>query len=270
VDVAVTDPTQDVVASGYDAVYEAMPRSKTLLRIWREHALGRGYPAAFEHISFLTFAEMRRMAEALRLAPGAHLVDLACGAGGPGLWIAREARARLTGIDLSSVGVAQATERAATLELSTAARFATGSFSDTALADAWADAAMSVDALQYAPDKSAAFREAARFIRPGGRLAFTAFELDPESAAALPVLGVDPVYDFGPALSSAGFDVDVYEETVGWRERLAGAYGAINAARETLIEEMGERAANSLLFETTLTLERHPYRRRVFVEAARA
>ncbi len=264
-----TDPTQDVVASGYDAVYDAMPRSDTLRRIWREHALGPGYPQGFEHISFLTLDEMRHMAAALRLERSAHLVDLACGAGGPGLWIAREAGARLTGIDLSAVAVAKATERAEALGLSESARFAIGSFAETGLDDASADAAMSVDALQYAPDKAAAFREVARILRPGGRLAFTAFELDAARVAGVPVLAVDPVADYSAALFSAGFDVDLYEETDGWRDHLTGAYGAINAARETLIEEMGERAANSLLVETTLTIERQPYRRRVFVSATR-
>ena len=38
---------------------------------------------------------------------------------------------------------------------------------------------MTVDALQYAPNKVQAFAEVARILRPGGRFAFVAFELDP-------------------------------------------------------------------------------------------
>ena len=44
------------------------------------------------------------MRATLDLHGGEWLVDLACGAGGPGAWMARTTRASLVGIDLSSVG----------------------------------------------------------------------------------------------------------------------------------------------------------------------
>ena len=121
------------VAAGYDLVYEAMPRSPTLAGIWREHACGRDYPAGFEHISFITLDELRTLVRELRLTPGARLVDLACGMGGPGLWIGREADAGLTGIDISPVAVAAATARARSLGPHGRARFTQGSFADTGL-----------------------------------------------------------------------------------------------------------------------------------------
>jgi len=49
---------------------------------------------------------------------------------------------------------------------------------------------MSEDALQYALDKRAAVTEMARILRPGGRLVVTVYELEPERAAGLPILGV--------------------------------------------------------------------------------
>ena len=94
-----TTTDESRVAAGYDLVYEAIPRSQTLARIWREHACGPDYPAGFEHISFITLDELRTFIRELRLAPGSRLVDLACGMGGPGLWIAREAEAELIGVD---------------------------------------------------------------------------------------------------------------------------------------------------------------------------
>ena len=33
-----------IVAQGYDAVYEAMPRSPTLLKIWKDQVAGDDYP----------------------------------------------------------------------------------------------------------------------------------------------------------------------------------------------------------------------------------
>ncbi len=124
---------QQRVAAGYNAVYAAIPKSPTLARIWREHALGDDYPAGFEHISFVTLAELGTIASELRLDANSAFVDLACGLGGPGLWVARETGAQLTGIDLSSVAVAGAREPAAGLGLSGVAQFSGGTFAETGL-----------------------------------------------------------------------------------------------------------------------------------------
>ena len=119
------------VAAGYDVVYAALPRSATFARIWREHAAGADFPEGFEHISFVTLAELHRMTDALQLSPDALLVDLACGMGGPGLWIARERGARLRGVDVSPVAVAAARACAEALGLSAISEFSRGSFGET-------------------------------------------------------------------------------------------------------------------------------------------
>jgi SAM-dependent methyltransferase len=263
------DETVERIAAGYDAVYAALPNSPTFARIWREHALGPAYPAGFEHISFLTLDEMQAMTDALALSPGSTLLDLACGMGGPGLWIARESTANIVGIDISPIALDHARSRAEAIGMSQSARYMPGSFDNTGLDAASIDGALSCDALQYAPDKKAAFAEAARVLRSGARLAFVAFELDPDRLASVPILGDDPVADYGPLLEQAGFDIERYEETPGWRERVTAAYEALAAARPSLLEELSEPATNALLGEITLTLQLRPYRRRVFAVARR-
>lgn len=188
---------EDLVASGYDAFYSSWGRSPTLRRIWREHVTGPDYPEEFAHISFLPLAHLRTLAEGLNLAANQLVVDLACGAGGPGLWVANESGARLLGRDLSPVAVERAKERAATLGMAARAAFAQGSFEQTGIDSASADAVMTVDALQYARDKRKALVEVARILCPGGRFAFVAFELDAERVAGLPVWD-DPVSDYRP------------------------------------------------------------------------
>jgi ubiquinone/menaquinone biosynthesis C-methylase UbiE len=259
----------DPVAAGYDLVYGATPKAPTLRRLWREHACGIDFPEAFYHISFVTIDELTRIASELRLEAGRTFVDLACGMGGPALWLAHTTGARTIGVDLSPVAVKLATDRAAALALGAQARFVQGTFAGTGLEDASADAAVSEDALQYAPDKDAAFREAARILRTGGRFAFTAFELDAGVVRGLPVLGTDPVEDYRPALERAGFRVDTYERTRGWPQPTIEAYQALLDHRAELIDEMGEAAANALSGELTLTLQLRPYRSRVFVCATK-
>ena len=263
------DIDKSIVAAGYDAVFEATPRSPTLRRLWREHASGTDFPEGFDHISFVTLPQHRRMVEELRLSPGGTLVDLACGMGGPALLAARETGARLIGVDFSTVAVGLATERAAALGMSDTAKFVVGSFANTGLDDASADGAMSEDAIQYVPDKTAAIKETARILRPGGRLVFTAFELDPDHARVLPVIGEDPVDDYRPLLEAAGFNVEAYEEAPGWPEPLTTAYQSLLDAKDALVEEMGQMAAMALFSELTLTLQTQMYRRRVLMVATR-
>jgi SAM-dependent methyltransferase len=187
--------------------------------------------------------------------------------GGPGLWLARETGASVVGVDISAAAVAAATGRAASLGIEDA-HYVWGSFAETGLDVASCAGALSCDALQYAPDKAAAFRECARILRPRGRLVFVAFEFEPRRVAGLPVFGADPVADYAPLLRDAGFSLDRYDETPGWRERVEAAYGALLAATTPLHAEMGA-AAGVLLGEVALTLQINPYRRRVFVSASR-
>jgi ubiquinone/menaquinone biosynthesis C-methylase UbiE len=261
------DTESSPVAAGYDAVYSALPDSLTFARIWREHACGDDFPAGYDHISFITRDEIQSMLSDLRLQPGDSLADLACGMGGPGLWIAQRAQARLAGIDISSVAIQRATERAATVGYSENATFMRGTFAATNLAPASVHAAMSIDALQYAPDKHVALREIARILVPGSMFVFACFEFEPERVAGLPVFGDDPISDYRDLLTAAGFEILLYEETAGWRERVSSAYQAVIEATPQLASEMGESVVKTLTGEMQLTLQLQPYRRRVLVSA---
>jgi len=263
----VTDSS--IVAQGYDAVYEATPRSPTLWRIWKEQAAGDEYADEFSHISFVTLTDLRELGEALHLSAESKFADVACGMGGPALWIAKETGASLSGVDFSRMAISQAEGRAKELGLSDHAKFSVGSFADTGLETGSMEAAMTIDALQYAPDKTAAIREFARIVRPGGRLAFFSFELDSNRAEGLPVIGDDRVSDYRPLLEANGFQVVTYERTPRWHERLVGAYQAVIDAQEALREEMGPLATAAMLSEMTLTLDRDLYCGRVFVVAER-
>lgn len=179
-------PDDDIVTSGYDAFYEALPGNETFRRIWARHACGSDFPAGFDHISFLTGPEIDAVLEYLRLPPNATLVDVACGAGGPGLWLAQRSGASLLGVDLSSAGLDWARRRSQSVTMAGSATFIEGSFATTGLASSLADGLVSFDALHYVPDKSATFSEAARVLRPRGRMVFTAFEVEPELVLDLP------------------------------------------------------------------------------------
>ncbi len=259
----------DLLTNGYNAVYGGTPNSPTLRRIWHELAEGPDFPEEFGHVSFVTLSELQRMAKELRQSPGDTFADLGCGMAGPALWMAKETQANLIGMDASKVATELATARAERLGLGGQSRFVVGSFADTGLEAESVDGAMSEDAVQYAPDKEAAMAEAARILKPGGRFVFTAFELNPETAANLPILGVDIVDDYRPVLEKAGFNVDVYEEVPGWPEPMTAAYSAVVAAKDTLAKEMGEEAVGALVLEMSMTIGARPYKRRALAVATK-
>src|SRR5689334_4697146 len=95
----------------YDRLHIAQRRSSVLKRVWL-HASGDDYPPAYDHLSFITLSELQRARLELRLSPGQTMVDLACGTGGPGLWLAAQTGARLIGVDVSEAAIDEARLRA--------------------------------------------------------------------------------------------------------------------------------------------------------------
>jgi SAM-dependent methyltransferase len=255
------------VREGYDAVYDVLAQSPTFERIWRANAYRGDFPEEFAHIGFLTLREAGELLGLLGIGEGTVLVDVACGAGGPGLWAAQQSGAFLVGVDPAEAGLTAARRRADRVGMGGRSRFALGTFEHTGLTTASADAVMTVEAFQYAPDKRAALIEQRRVLRPSGRIGIVCFEVDPSKVAGVPVFGVDPVADYRPLLEECGFAIEVYEETSGWQERVYGAFAALVEASAELTAEMGERAAAGVLAEAMLTVTVEPYPGRVLAVA---
>jgi ubiquinone/menaquinone biosynthesis C-methylase UbiE len=258
-----------VVRDGYDAVYRALLEGDTFGEIWRTHAYRDEFPAELAHIGFLTLTEAARLTALLDLHTGDVLVDVACGGGGPGLWVAAQSGASLIGIDPADAGLTAARRRAHAVGYEDRARFQVGTFERTGLADATADAVMTIEAFQYAPDKRAALAEISRILKPGRRVGIVCFEVDPTTVQGIPVLGVDPVLDYAPLLTDLGFTIEAYEETPGWAERVYPTFAALIDASDQLTAEMGEDAASSILAEAIVTTSAQPYPRRVLIVAQR-
>jgi SAM-dependent methyltransferase len=231
------------------------------------HAYRGEFPIEFAHIGFLTVVEGQRFLELFDLGDADVVVDVACGTGGPALWVAQQTGAFVVGIDPSPTGLVAARQRALDVGLDNRSRFEVGTFEHTNEPDGSAEVVMSIEALQYAPDKRAAIAEFLRALRPGGRLGFICFEVDPTKVEGVPVLGVDPIPDYMPLLKEVGFHVEAYEETPDWTERVYGAFGAIVDAADVLTVEMGDQAAAGALAEAMLTVQLRPYPRRVLVVA---
>jgi ubiquinone/menaquinone biosynthesis C-methylase UbiE len=106
------------------------------------------------------------------LQTGEHVVDLGSGSGMDSFIAARKVgqRGYVTGIDMTDAQLAKA-ERLGQERAFDEVRFRKAFIDATGLPGASCDAVISNGVINLSPDKPAVFREAARLLRPGGRLA---------------------------------------------------------------------------------------------------
>jgi SAM-dependent methyltransferase len=201
------------------------------------------HPDGIDVFSTCTRGTLDRALARLRLAPGGVLVDLGCGLGGPGRWLARASGARVIGIDFSEVAI-RAAERAAAGYLEPGRfDYRHGTFASTGLPDACADGIVSIDALPMAADRGAAVAELHRVLRPGARAFFTCAEWH----------GCDPLphpsfaIRWAPLIADAGLVlVDTYVDH-GNRARWLALYDLWLSNEAELRSRLGNAAKGMLL-----------------------
>jgi SAM-dependent methyltransferase len=124
-----------------------------------------GWLTADEHDIFLSW---------LKLDPGSHLLDVACGSGGPSLRAARLTHCRVRGIDIHEDAVRTARSHAKQASLTEKAEFQQVDASKPLpFSDGAFDAVICVDAINHLADRTQTLREWARILKPDGRLVFT-------------------------------------------------------------------------------------------------
>jgi ubiquinone/menaquinone biosynthesis C-methylase UbiE len=117
------------------------------------------------------------------------------------------------------------------------AEFRVGSFTQTSLPANSVNAIVSIDCFWMVLDKVAALKEMARILSIPGRLVMTTW--------------TQPHVDVSALMVDAGFQVSLFEETELWRERQLRVYADIRANAKALRAEIGDKAADVLLFEAT-------------------
>jgi SAM-dependent methyltransferase len=121
-----------------------------------------------------TRAELDGFAAQLELGPDVQLLDVACGAGGPGLHLARVSGCAVTGVDREAAGLANGRRLARETGIGARARFVQADASlPLPLADGSFDAILCLDALNHLPGRAGVFADWARLLAPGGRLLVT-------------------------------------------------------------------------------------------------
>ncbi len=198
-------------AERFDKWYSNMESAPLKDEIVQRHL---GLPPYLLSTSLLPWEGIAEATEALRLSPGEILLDLACGRGGYGMEVAHRSGAQLVGVDYSGVAVQLATEQAA--RLGREADFRIGDLAATGLAAHSVDGVMCIDAIQFAAEPGAAYRELHRVLRPGGRVVLTSWETT-NADEALPQRLQD--VDLQGGLTAAGFTDVAVTERPDWLDR---------------------------------------------------
>jgi SAM-dependent methyltransferase len=241
----------------FDNWYADIAASPLRQQIFTHHL---GLPAEVGPSNQVPLTGLRAIALALGVSAGERIVDLACGRGGPGMWIARERGAQLIGVDFSSEAIRQATQRRGLFGLESAAAYTVGTLEATGLTDGCADAVACIDSIQFASSAVGAALEIRRILRPGRRVVLTSWEAVELGDERL-VQRIRNL-DVAGALTAAGFADVRRAEPADWHERARLMWEATMA-----MEAGGDPAIVSLQDEGQRSLATHDRMRRVMVTA---
>src|SRR5215469_5786225 len=190
-----------------------------------ERARATAFPSG-EYVgqeSFMRASEVRTLAHRARIGPGVSVLDLCCGAAGPGRMITAESGCRYLGVDHSASALAIARELASSLPC----RFEQAHIPP--LPEGPFQVVLLLETMLAFPDKDALAQEVARVLEPGGRFAFTVEEgqrLTKQERALMP--GADTVWPIQmPILTDVLHEAGL---TVTWRLEYSSSHQAIAAA----------------------------------------
>jgi ubiquinone/menaquinone biosynthesis C-methylase UbiE len=124
--------------------------------------------------SWLTADEFRQFFAMIDLTPQSNVLEVACGSGGPALFMARTVGCHVTGVDINENGIATANRMATAQGLNGRVRFQLIDASQALLfTDGSFDALICIDSINHLPNRSKVLGEWYRLLKPGGRVLFT-------------------------------------------------------------------------------------------------
>jgi SAM-dependent methyltransferase len=143
-----------------------------------------------------------RVAIAIESRPGARVIDVGCGSGGPGAWLERTHRCEVVGVDVMKEGVRSVARLFPKLKVVAATTrrlpFRNESF----------DAAWALGVLETIDDKRGALKEVARVLRPGGRFGIYSFVSTGAGVVDAPAADrFEPAVQIVDWMAGAGFSV---------------------------------------------------------------
>ena len=163
-------PNEPQTARDVGGHYDELDRAYRA--IWGEHVHHGYWVSGRETPDEATEALVRLVAEWLAVEPGQDVCDIGCGYGATAGWLAEHRQAKVAGFTISEAQAAIASARA---ERVPGLTIFCRDWLDNGLPDACFDRAYAIESSEHMVDKPRFFAEAARVLRPGGRLVVCAW-----------------------------------------------------------------------------------------------
>jgi arsenite methyltransferase len=234
-----TETLRDKVKSMYRAVAEE-PHGAFHFEMGRGLAARLGYPeSALDRVpreALESFAGVGYHLGIAELVAGDRVVDLGSGSGFDAFVAAgRIGRdGEVLGVDMTEEQLEKA-RRLAQRDGYAQVRFEAGYIERAPVVDGWADVVISNGVINLCSDKAAVFREAARILRPGGRLAISDIVTERPLTEAIVcdvnlwascIGGAMQEDDYREAIERAGFDVQLVRANPAYTFISESAQGA--------------------------------------------
>jgi cyclopropane fatty-acyl-phospholipid synthase-like methyltransferase len=123
--------------------------------------------------SWITTDEYDTFYSWLNLSPNDHLLEIACGSGGPALYLARKFKCHITGLDINEEAVKTADQQALDSGLQNVSFRLADVTRPLPFDDQTFDAVMCMDSANHFGDRPWILREWYRLLKPGRRILFT-------------------------------------------------------------------------------------------------
>ncbi|WP_108805579.1 class I SAM-dependent methyltransferase [Aquimarina sp. Aq107] len=218
---------EDLNEEMYKNYYKHSAKSNLLVKIWSD-ALKENYPRRLNNFGFVTNKDLELITRYISAESGTTLLDIGCGRGGPGLWIAEQNKLKLTGIDIIAEAIEQANIFTQNFDLHFDAKFELGGFCNIPLQDSSIDNIISIDAFWMVQNKKDALKEIKRVLKKGGKFVFTTW---------------DSIIDNpSPLFEECGFTIISKNKTEDWKKYQKQVYNDILKYKDELLTELGESA----------------------------
>ena len=216
--------------------------------------------------SFITPGYLDELIHETGINAYSYLLDIGSGVGGPAVHIGNRTGCRLTGIDISDVGVETANKLASGAGLSERVNFVLGDAMDMPFPANSFDVAISINVMNVFKDKEGLFRQVLRVLKPKGLFAFLSGTFDmPDDAKIIEDMAhgylipqyYDTVDGYKSKLKRAGFIILKVIEYV-WDFRIQNKLwgDAYKKHYDAIVKEQGKENTDLhiIYFDTYLKL----------------
>ncbi|MFJ8473782.1 methyltransferase domain-containing protein [Kitasatospora sp. NPDC094011] len=240
------------VYDGFGRIYGSVWGPNIHYGYWENEADDSSVEVATDRLTDL-------MISGLAAQAGQRVLDIGCGIGYPAQRLVRTCDVNVVGVTVSHIQVEEATALAAEAGLADRATFQFADAMDLPFPDGSFDAAWAFESMWHMPDRAQVLSEAARVLRPGGRLAIAdVIQRDPISPEGRVVLdhisenyavrSLGTVDEYRVALAANGFvDVEIRDITDNVIRTLGLMADAFDTVRDELADLVGEEHAESLI-----------------------